>query len=156
MTEIRTQSAAETFAVGVRLGRLLESGDFIALIGNLGAGKTQFTKGLAVGLGIQPDEPVTSPTYTLLNLHEGRLPLYHFDLYRLASEDDVLAIGYEEYADAAGICVVEWAERLGNLIPDDHLKVYFSVHDVDIRLIRFEPAGTRADELVGRLFASVL
>lgn len=154
MKEIRSVDAAETFSLGVRLGRLLEPGDFIALTGNLGAGKTQFVKGLAVGLGLAPEEPVTSPTYTLLNIHGGRFPLYHFDLYRLVSEDDIINLGFEEYADSAGVCVVEWAERLGGLIPDEHLSVFFIVEDVDSRLIRFEPTGSRADELVRRLFVS--
>jgi tRNA threonylcarbamoyladenosine biosynthesis protein TsaE len=152
--EIRSGNAAETFSIGARLGRLLEPGDFIALIGNLGAGKTQFVKGVAVGLGLTPEEPVTSPTYTLLNIHVGRFPLYHFDLYRLVSEDDIINLGFEEYVDSAGVCVVEWAERLGDLIPGEHLSVFLSVEDVDSRLIRFEPSGSRAEELVRRLFVS--
>lgn len=154
MKEVRSENAAETLSIGARLGSLLEPGDFIALIGNLGAGKTQFVKGLAVGLGLATEEPVTSPTYTLLNIHEGSFPLYHFDLYRLVSEDDIINLGFEEYVDNVGVCVVEWAERLGDLIPQEHLSVFFSVEDADSRLIRFEPTGSRAEELMRRLFVS--
>lgn len=152
MTEIRSAGAGETLAIGARLGRLLEPGDFIALTGDLGAGKTQFVKGLAIGLDICSAEPVTSPTYTLLNIHEGRFPLYHFDLYRLEGEDDILSLGFEEYIKGNGACVVEWAERLGTLMPEERLSVIIFQEGTDNRLIRFDPTGYRAKELVRRLF----
>ena len=106
-----TNSPAETEQVGVALGRILSPGTVLAYRGDLGAGKTAFTRGLARGLGYQ--EPVTSPTYTIVNEYlGGRLPLFHFDMYRLASSDDLWDIGWEDYLDRGGVCAVEWSENV--------------------------------------------
>jgi tRNA threonylcarbamoyladenosine biosynthesis protein TsaE len=109
---IETASPAETRALGVRLGRLLAPSAVLLLTGDLGAGKTCFVQGLARGLEVPEDEPVTSPSYTLLNIHEGRLPLYHFDLYRLSRGDDLLDLGFDEYLQGGGVTVIEWADRI--------------------------------------------
>ena len=106
-----TNSPAETEAVGAALGRVLEPGTILAYRGDLGAGKTAFTRGLARGLGCT--DMVTSPTYTIVNEYlSGRLPLFHFDMYRLASSDDLWDIGWEDYLERGGVCAVEWSENV--------------------------------------------
>ena len=106
-----TNSPAETEALGERLAKILQPGAVIAYTGDLGAGKTAFTRGLARGLGYT--EPVTSPTYTIVNEYlGGRLPLFHFDMYRLRSSDDLWDIGWEDYLERGGVCAVEWSENV--------------------------------------------
>ena len=112
-----TNSPAETESVGAALSKILSPGAVIAYRGDLGAGKTAFTRGLARGLGYR--EPVTSPTYTIVNEYlGGRLPLFHFDMYRLASSDDLFDIGWEDYLDRGGICAVEWSENVADAMED--------------------------------------
>ena len=106
-----TNAPEETEALGEKLAKLLRPGTVLAYLGDLGAGKTAFTRGLARGLGCR--ETVTSPTYTIVNEYlGGRLPLFHFDMYRLASSDDLWDIGWEDYLDRQGICAVEWSENV--------------------------------------------
>jgi len=147
-----TNSSAETVELGASLGRLLAPGDFVALVGELGAGKTQFAKGIALGLQVDPGTPVTSPSYTILNIYQGRLPLYHFDLYRLHGPDEVADLGFEEYFYGAGACVVEWAERLGDEMPGQVLTVSLSHAGVDGRTVCFAGTGPRAAALLSALF----
>ena len=109
--EYTTNAPEETEALGEKLGKLLRPGTVLAYLGDLGAGKTAFTRGLARGLGCR--ETVTSPTYTIVNEYlGGRLPLFHFDMYRLASSDDLWDIGWEDYPDRQGVCAVEWSENV--------------------------------------------
>ena len=109
--EFITNSPQETEALGQKLGQNLPAGTVIAYRGDLGAGKTAFTRGLAQGLGIT--DPVTSPTYTIVNEHlGGRVPLFHFDMYRLHSADDLFDIGWDDYLERQGICAVEWSENV--------------------------------------------
>ena len=109
--EFITHSPEETEALGAALAKLLVPGDIIAYRGDLGAGKTAFTRGLARGLGCR--EPLTSPTYTIVNEYlSGRLPLFHFDMYRLTSSEDLWGIGWEDYLDRGGVCAVEWSENV--------------------------------------------
>lgn len=106
-----TNSPAETEAVGEKLAKVLRPGTVIAYLGDLGAGKTAFTRGLARGLGCS--DSVTSPTYTIVNEYlSGRLPLFHFDMYRLRSSEDLWDIGWEDYLDRGGVCAVEWSENV--------------------------------------------
>ncbi len=115
--EYITNSPEETEALGAALGRKLTPGTVIAYSGDLGAGKTAFTRGIARGLGIL--EPVTSPTYTIVNEYvSGRLPLFHFDMYRLRSADDLWDIGWEDYLERGGICAVEWSENVAEALED--------------------------------------
>ena len=108
--EFITNSPVETEQVGAALGKILKAGTILAYEGDLGAGKTAFTRGLARGLGAK--DMVTSPTYTIVNEYlSGRLPLFHFDMYRLASSDDLWDIGWEDYLDRDGVCAVEWSEN---------------------------------------------
>ena len=109
--EYMTNAPEETEALGEKLGKLLRPGTVLAYLGDLGAGKTAFTRGLARGLGCW--ETVTSPTYTIVNEYlGGRLPLFHFDMYRLTSSDDLWDIGWEDYLDRQGVCAVEWSENV--------------------------------------------
>ena len=115
--EFITNSPAETEAVGAALSRVLSPGTVIAYRGDLGAGKTAFTRGLARGLGV--NDPVTSPTYTIVNEYlGGRMPLFHFDMYRLHSAEDLWDIGWEDYLERGGICAVEWSENVVDAMED--------------------------------------
>ena len=115
--EFLTHAPEDTEALGAALGKILSPGTVLAYEGDLGAGKTAFTRGLARGLGCA--EPVTSPTYTIVNENlSGRLPLFHFDLYRLTSADDLWDIGWEDYLERGGICAVEWSENVADAMED--------------------------------------
>ncbi len=111
-----SSSAEQTQLLGNALGRVVQSGVLVLLNGELGAGKTCLAKGIASGLGVAQSTPITSPTYTLLNSYVGRLPLYHFDLYRLADEDELLELGFDEYFHGDGVALVEWAQRCPQLV----------------------------------------
>ncbi len=110
--EVTSNGPDETHALGRRCGELAEAGLIMLLKGDLGAGKTCFAQGVGAGLGVPESTPVTSPSYTLLNIHLGRIPLYHFDLYRLSQVDDLADLGYDEYAEGSGLTLVEWANRM--------------------------------------------
>ena len=117
MMQITTHSADETQALGQKLASRLAPGDVIAYFGDLGAGKTAFTRGLAQGLGIT--DPVTSPTYTIVNEYlSGSIPLFHFDMYRLSSSDELFDIGWEDYLSRGGVCAVEWSENVEDALQD--------------------------------------
>ena len=120
--EYITNGEGETETLGCRLGRALNPGAVIAFTGDLGAGKTAFTRGLARGLDI-PDR-VTSPTFTIVNEYEGgRLPLFHFDMYRLGSSDELFDIGWEDYLARGGVCAVEWSENVDDALDEDTIRV---------------------------------
>ena len=115
---IETNSEKETWDLGFSLGEKACAGQVYTLVGDLGVGKTIFTKGLAKGLGI--DEPVSSPTFTIVQIYdEGRLPFYHFDVYRIADSDEMYEIGYEDYFFGEGVCLIEWSKLIEELIPSD-------------------------------------
>ena len=116
-----THSELETEQLAERLAPLLRPGTVIAFDGDLGAGKTAFTRGLARGLGIT--DRVTSPTYTIVNEYDGKVPLFHFDMYRLASSEELFDIGWEDYLDRGGICALEWSERAEGLFGPETVKV---------------------------------
>ena len=123
--EFITNSPEETENIGAAVGRIIPAGTVLAYRGDLGAGKTAFTRGLARGLGFT--EAVTSPTYTIVNEYlGGRLPLFHFDMYRLSSADDLFDIGWEDYLDRGGVCAVEWSERVDDALPEDTILVDIS------------------------------
>ncbi len=127
MRIVETHSPEETWGLAAELADGLGPGTVIALHGDLGAGKTCFIQGYAAALGI--DEPITSPTYTLISEYEGRLPLHHIDLYRLSGPQEALGLGLEEYFDANGITAIEWAERAEGLLPPDLLHIQIVVND---------------------------
>ena len=121
-----TNSAAETQALGEELASRLQAGDVVVLEGELGAGKSELARGIARGLGVK--ETVTSPSFTILNVYEsGSVPLYHFDWYRLESEDELYELGMDEYLGGDGIAVVEWAERCPEAVQEKHLRISLEV-----------------------------
>ena len=119
--EYRTHSTAETEALGEKLAAHLKSGDVVAYRGGLGMGKTAFTRGLARGLGYEGR--VTSPTFTIVNEYMGRLPLFHFDMYRLGDSEELFDIGWEDYLDRGGVCAVEWSENVSDALPQGTIYV---------------------------------
>ena len=145
-----SESRSQTITLGKTLARFLKKGDIICLNGDLGSGKTTFTKGLAAGLKIN-QQLVNSPTFVLLNEYRGKLPLYHFDLYRIDEPSELLVIGYEEFLYGQGVSVVEWASKLGKLTPKDYLDVKFAHKKESKRLIKFLAHGKRAKEIVQQL-----
>lgn len=155
MTTLRTSSPAQTEETGRLLGKLLTPGDIICLSGDLGAGKTVLARGVARGLGVAG--PVTSPTFTLINEYDGRLPFYHLDVYRLGGEGEMADLGYEEYFYGAGVTLVEWAERVAGVLPGERLEILIrgSLNDPEKREITFLPRGGRYRRLVKELTALV-
>ena len=140
--EILTHSPAETEAVGAALAKVLTPGAVIAYRGDLGAGKTAFTRGLARGLGYA--DPVTSPTYTIVNEYlGGRLPLFHFDMYRLRCADDLWDIGWDDYLERGGVCAVEWSENVTEAL-EDPITVNIEKTGEDSRRITVEGVDERA------------
>jgi tRNA threonylcarbamoyladenosine biosynthesis protein TsaE len=140
---IETADAGETRSVGASLGRRLQAGDVVGLIGDLGSGKTTFVQGVAAGLDIPSHAVINSPTYTLLAEHiEGRVPLYHFDVYRLSGPNDLHDLAFDEYFDGSGVVVVEWADRIRDALPGDTLFITLTVADGDDDSRRIEIAAT--------------
>lgn len=122
MQEIETSSPEETFQVGKRLGEEAQAGQVYTLVGDLGVGKTVLTQGVARGLGIA--EPICSPTFTIVQVYEeGRLPFYHFDVYRIADVDEMEEIGYEDYFFGEGVCLIEWASLIEELLPERAIRI---------------------------------
>ena len=141
--EFLTNSPAETEKIGAALGKILKSGTIIAYRGDLGAGKTAFTRGLARGLGVK--ESVTSPTYTIVNEYlSGSMPLFHFDMYRLGSEDELFDIGWEDYLDRGGICAVEWSENVEDAL-EGAIRVTIEKTGEESRRITIEGGENFAD-----------
>lgn len=157
MTEFVTHTTEETIALGTRLGALLEPGDVLVLTGDLGAGKTQLTKGIAAGMGVEDD--VTSPTFTIQMVYEGdEMPLYHFDLYRLDDPDQLDDTGLFDVLESDGPCVIEWGEQFVEQIGDERLDVFLTRLDDEAvpgeepaRCVRFVSHGTRAEQIVAQL-----
>ena len=132
----QTHSADETRALAQRLGARLGAGDVLCLSGDLGAGKTTWTQGLALGLGLPPDEPVNSPTFTLVTEHPGgRVPLYHFDVYRLPDSSGLYDLGFDEYVDGDGAVVIEWADKIADALPPERLDIMLTAQGQDTREI---------------------
>jgi len=140
--EYLSHSVEETEALGEALAKALSPGDVLAYFGDLGAGKTAFTRGLARGLGCTGR--VTSPTFTIVNEHEGVIPLFHFDMYRLSDSDELFDIGWEDYLARGGVCAVEWSERIEDALPPDTKTVTIlrCPENDDWRRIRVEGVDT--------------
>jgi tRNA threonylcarbamoyladenosine biosynthesis protein TsaE len=144
--DIVSHSLAQTQRLGVRLGELLRGGELLLLDGDLGTGKTSLTQGIAEGLGVR--EVVSSPTFTLLKEYEGRLPLYHFDLYRLEDATEILDLGFEEYFESNGVCVVEWAGKADSLWPSEHLRIRLKMVSETKRGVLLGGQGARYIDLL--------
>ncbi len=132
---ISSRSPEETFLIGLSIGRSLVEKDVVALIGELGAGKTCITQGIARGLDVPDCYQITSPSFTLINEYQGRIMLYHFDLYRLSGACEMNDMGYEEYLSGKGVSVIEWADRVKEILPDDTLFIEMGYADENTRSI---------------------
>lgn len=148
MITLKTGSATETKSLGEKIGKKLQGGEVIALTGELGAGKTCLTQGLALGLGVNPQEYVTSPSFNLIKEYRGRFPLYHLDIFRLNGREELENLGYEEYFYGEGITVIEWAEKAEGLLPEAHLRIELRVLDKNGRQIRIRPFGQHYREIL--------
>lgn len=138
-----THSPEQTEALGEALGKVLRPGTVVAYTGDLGAGKTAFTRGLAKGLGAS--EPVTSPTYTIVNEYlSGRIPLFHFDMYRLGSSEDLFDIGWEDYLERGGVCALEWSENVADAL-ENPIRVQLEKTGENARRITIEGGEALAD-----------
>ncbi len=144
---LESKSPEDTFQIGMRLGKLTEAGEVYTLTGDLGVGKTVFTKGFAKGLGIE--ESVNSPTFTILQIYEGgRLPLYHFDVYRIGSVEEMEETGYEEYIMGDGVSLIEWADLIEEILPRKRTRVLIEKDlekGFDYRRITVELTGEQTD-----------
>lgn len=147
--ELVSRSPGQTRQLGVKIGRLAQPGDVILLSGELGAGKTCLTQGIARGLGIE--ENALSPTFVIIREMRGRLTLYHIDLYRLDNIEESIDLGLDDYLYGQGICVVEWAEKALSIMPKDHLLIEISYLSDTGRAFHLKPFGRRYQEMVGRL-----
>ena len=134
--DLISKSSEETLHIGRIIGETLNGGNIVALTGELGAGKTCLTQGIAKGLGVSEEYYVTSPTFTLINEYPGRIPLYHMDVYRLADSGDLEDMGYEEYFYGDGVVVIEWAEKVDDILPREALVVHLEYVDANKRMIR--------------------
>ena len=144
MKEIKTQSAEETMEVGRKLGALLRGGEVLCLNGDLGTGKTAFTGGIARALGVAGY--ITSPTFTLVNEYPGSLPLYHFDVYRIDDPEEMFEIGFEEYLLSGGVMVIEWADRIREVLPAEYIRIDIGkrlAEGIMVRVIRMEFIGPK-------------
>lgn len=148
--EITTESPEETRNLGRLLGEFATAGQVVLLNGDLGAGKTCFAQGVASGLAVSSAAPVTSPSYTLLNIHYGRLPLYHFDLYRLSHVDDLADLGYDEFAEGDGLTLIEWADRMTGKLAAS-VAVFMQLLAAQQRKLRFDALDDSGRELLAQL-----
>jgi tRNA threonylcarbamoyladenosine biosynthesis protein TsaE len=139
-----SNSANETIAYGRQLGARLIDGDTVALVGDLGSGKTWFCKGLALGLGVSPDTVITSPSFTLVNQYEGRYPFYHIDLYRLGGISDFQSAGLEHYLDEKGVVAIEWADQWSDVLSIQRIWVKLALLEENRRHILFYGEHPRA------------
>lgn len=146
MWHLRTGSPQQTREAAERLGRALGAGDVVGLVGELGTGKTCFAQGLALGLEVPASEYVRSPTFALINQHQGRVALYHVDLYRLEDPEESVYIGYEDLFDGRGVVAIEWFDRFPELWPAAYLELTFEAGEEDLgeqRLITVRAVGER-------------
>lgn len=145
--EIILNGINETEEFGIRLGGLLKAGDILCLNGDLGAGKTTLTKSIGIGLGVE--EYITSPTFALINQYSGRMPVYHFDVYRLENSDELYDLGFDEYFYGNGVCIIEWADKIDRMIPKERITLDIEKgRDEDSRIIKLTGYGDRYDKLV--------
>lgn len=147
--KIISDSEQKTCDLGYKLGTLLKKGDVVCLTGDLGAGKTALSKAVAKGLEVK--ECVTSPTFTIIHEYEGRLPLYHFDVYRIGEIEEMEDLGYEEYFYGEGVCLIEWASKIEELIPKEHLWIDIKRIDENTRELEIYGANNRFQEMIEEL-----
>jgi len=148
MVNIYLENENKTKEIGYKLGKLLQPGSVICLIGDLGAGKTTMTQSLAKALEVE--DYITSPTFTIVNEYEGRMPLYHFDVYRIGSSDEMYDIGYDEYINGDGVCIIEWANLIDDILPDEYLYIELKYKDMS-REMTLNPVGQKYEKIVEEL-----
>ncbi|QDT65295.1 tRNA (adenosine(37)-N6)-threonylcarbamoyltransferase complex ATPase subunit type 1 TsaE [Calycomorphotria hydatis] len=141
-------------SVGLAIARLLKPGDVIALQGNLGAGKTRLVRAIATNLGV-PEEEISSPTFVLIKQYQGDLTIYHFDTYRLGDADEFTALGADELLFGDGVCLIEWADRVAELLPKDHLRIELTATGETSRSYKLTSSGARSHSLLTDLAASL-
>jgi len=146
-----TKSTSETIRMGKTIGSLLQPGDVVALVGELGTGKTQFIKGLAEGVGVGKPTYVSSPSFTLINEYPGTVPFYHIDLFRLESEKEAEELGLEEYFQGEGITAIEWADKIPSLLPEENLWIHIHYTGKNTRSLEIIGKGDRYEKLVEEL-----
>lgn len=150
----QTKNTAETIRIGRDIGGLLRPGDVVALVGELGAGKTQFVKGLAEGAGVGKSTYVSSPSFTLINEYPGRVPFYHVDLFRLGQEKEAEELGLEDYFQGGGITAVEWADKIPSLLPKEMLLIHIAYTGKNTRSLEITGRGRRYLNLVDQIQSS--
>ncbi len=151
MVTVETNSPGETKSLGKKIGPNLKSGDIIALIGELGAGKTCLAQGLALGLGVSPKDYVASPSFVLVKEYRGRLPVYHIDLFRIKNTEELESLGWEEYLYGEGVSIIEWAERAGKLMPPEYLRIELDILGSQRRRISLKASGEHYQAVLRRL-----
>ena len=149
MRKIFLDKEEKTREIGTKLGKLLFPGAVICLIGDLGAGKTTMTQSLAKSLGI--DDYITSPTFNIVNEYEGRIPLYHFDVYRIGCSEEMYDIGFDEYIDSEGVCIIEWSNLIEDILPEEYLKIELKYKE-NGREMLLTPFGKKYKEIIEELF----
>ncbi|HLS53452.1 MAG TPA: tRNA (adenosine(37)-N6)-threonylcarbamoyltransferase complex ATPase subunit type 1 TsaE [Tissierellaceae bacterium] len=148
--KIKLSNLKETESFGLKLGSLLMPGDILCLNGDLGAGKTTMTQSIGKGLGV--DDYITSPTFTLINEYKGRIWVYHFDVYRLENVEDLYDIGFDEYFYGHGVCIIEWAEKIEKLLPEDRIVIDIKKgKETDERILSISGQGSRYKEIIKEL-----
>ena len=145
---VSSKSAEQTLLWGEYVGALLGKVDVVALIGELGAGKTTLTQGIAHGAGVHAQCYITSPTFTIINEYMGRMPVYHFDFYRIDTPSEVEDLGLEEYFQKDGVALIEWAEKIVTLLPDDYVRIALEYIDQNVRKMRVQGLGVHSQELL--------
>ncbi len=145
---IETKSPSETVRIGKKIGSRLLPGDVVALMGELGAGKTHFIKGLAAGAGVGKPTYISSPSFTLINEYAGRAPFYHIDLFRLKGENEADELGLEEYFQRGGITAIEWADKIFSLLPKEILYIHIHYTGKNSRSLKISGKGERYEELI--------
>jgi tRNA threonylcarbamoyladenosine biosynthesis protein TsaE len=149
-----SHAEVETAALGAAIGRGARAGAVIALVGNLGAGKTRLARAIAAALEVD-EKLVTSPTFVLIQEYNGRLPVFHFDTYRLRSIEEFLDLGVEEYFEAGGVCLIEWADRVAGVLPDDVLRIEIDIAGESTRVFNFSAQGPIAQSLLNDIMRDV-
>ena len=147
----KTADMEETMRFGKKLGMLLSPGDVVALVGELGAGKTTLVKGIVQGLGVTDRRAVKSPTFSLVHTYEGRMPVYHFDAYRLKDSQEMLDIGSDEMIHGNGVALVEWADNVSGCLPEEYLKITLRALSQNERSIEIRAYGSRYDKIINDL-----
>jgi tRNA threonylcarbamoyladenosine biosynthesis protein TsaE len=153
---IQTKRVSETIRIGKSIGGHLLPGDVVALVGELGAGKTQFIKGLASGAGIRNPDYISSPSFTLIHEYPGKIPFYHIDLFRLEREREAEELGLEEYFQGGGITAIEWADKIPSLLPPKNLFIHIAYVGKHSRSLEITGKGKRYEDIVNQLRLSDL